>query len=189
MPVIGWGLGHNTHFGAQGVSVEESRFSLLGLRDWGIAKEWVPCVSCMSEEITRARATKPRHDVVVYSHFKKPLAFDGVPSLSNGCMNLGTVMDFLASGDVVITNSYHGAYWAQLLGRRVVVIPFSNRFLHFRYPTVLATPEDCLAKVRDAQAYPEAFEVCRTRTMEFAGRVSEILGTELTPVSRQISSP
>lgn len=40
------------------------------------------------------------------------------------------VLKFLATGKVVLTNSFHGVYWSMLLKRRPVVFePNSNRFM------------------------------------------------------------
>ena len=37
-------------------------------------------------------------------------------------------IEFIGSGDVVVTNSYHGAYWATLLGKVVVAFPWASKF-------------------------------------------------------------
>jgi len=94
-------------------------------------------------------------------------------------MDLERVLAFLASGETVITNSYHGSYWAKLLGRKVVMIPFSDKFLHFRYPVPVATRENYLELIPKAQVYPEALGVCRQRNVEFAEKVSEVIGMDL----------
>lgn len=42
--------------------------------------------------------------------------------LTNSAMNLETAVSFLGSSEVVLTTSYHGLYWATLLGRKVIVL-------------------------------------------------------------------
>ena len=53
------------------------------------------------------------------------------------------VAGFLASGRVVVTNSYHGAYWTTLLGRPTLLWePWCSKFLLLRYPHPWVGPGD-----------------------------------------------
>ena len=185
-PVIAWGIGHNTTFGTQPAFVNESRFSLIGIRDWDAGLEWVPCVSCMAPQIDVHRAKEPKHDVVVFEHKDHPLGQNDLPVLSNRCTDFDRVLEFLSSGQTVITNSYHGAYWSQMLGRRVVVVAFSTRFLRFRFPLTIAKKEDALASVAQSRAHPEALEICRERNREFADKVSNLFGCPLISNSARV---
>jgi hypothetical protein len=178
-PIVGWSIGKNSHFGGKPNRLDESRFALLGVRDWGTDNEWVPCVSCMAPDFDALSAAEPQHEVVVYEHKDHPLHLPGLPVLTNHCLDLPKVLRFLASGSVVITNSYHGAYWAQLLGRRVVAVAFSDRFLGFRFPLTLANRRNALDLIDEAQSYPSALEISRQRNREFAAKVSQRLGVTL----------
>ena len=99
--------------------------------------------------------------------------------MDNRCMDLEKVLGFLASGDTVVTNSYHGSYWANLLGRKLIMVPFSDRLLHFRYPVPIATRENYLEHINKTIDYPEALSICRERNIEFAEKVSDVIGIEL----------
>lgn len=126
-----WGAGTNTH----GITRPTyppvlELWEHVGIRDYGTKHRWVPCPSCMSPLFDDP--PDPVFDVVTYGHWEKPIGEFVGPYLSNR----GTRRDFpravrfLASGKTVRTNSYHGAYWALLLGREVELVdPFSNRFL------------------------------------------------------------
>jgi hypothetical protein len=132
-----WGVGANCH-GVEHVShprfLEDCR--LVGVRDYGFRYRWVPCVSCLSAVFEDLPV--PSHDVVAFEHAGVPLRLP-LPTLRNNCTDLQQVATFLASGDTVVTNSYHGAYWATLLGRRVVVIPFSSKFYGFKHAPVISS--------------------------------------------------
>ncbi len=130
-----WGIGDNQH-GASLISHPQwlDRFAKRGIRD--IQSEyWTPCASCMHPAFDAVRGKIPDCDVVVYSHFDyaiqceaRPFRFNqnDRPTLAN---SMRGVLEFLGSGETVLTNSYHGAYWAMLLGRKVELYkPFSNRF-------------------------------------------------------------
>jgi hypothetical protein len=83
-----------------------------------------PCPSCMAKIFDSPPAPVCR--AVAYENRDiADLAYRGLPTMENqGCTMIEAV-EFLAAGETVLTSSYHGAYWAALLGRNVEVI--SNR--------------------------------------------------------------
>jgi len=107
-------------------------WDLVGVRDAGIAQNWVPCASCMHPAFDQDYAIE--HDFVVYSHSKFELKLDGFPRLSHAETSMERVLAFLGSGDTVLTSSFHGAYWATLLGRKVLAFPFTSKFLTLKHP-------------------------------------------------------
>ncbi|RZM76526.1 polysaccharide pyruvyl transferase family protein [Leptolyngbya iicbica] len=108
-----------------------SGFDLVGLRDKGTAYEWVPCPSCMHPAFDKDRT--PEHEFVVFSHKKFQINIPGLPRLSNKESNFEKVLDFLGSGETILTSSFHGAYWGTLLGRRVLAFPFSSKFFTLQH--------------------------------------------------------
>ena len=71
------------------------------------------------------------------------------------------------SGETVITNSFHGTYWALLLKRKVVCIPFSSKFYGFRYPPAYCTDGDWRKAARQASVRPDALEDARHHNLKF----------------------
>jgi hypothetical protein len=184
-PVIGWGIGQNGPLAEKAnTRIQTGKFALLGVRDWQSGHEWVPCSSCLAPELEAFRGIQPEHEFVLYDHRHAPLPIKGHPRLSNACMDFSDVVAFLASGETVITNSYHGAYWARLLGRRVVVLPFSNRLLRMRYPPVIANAYNYRQCAKNARPEPESLELCREANLRFAARVSELIGAELQSIAK-----
>ncbi len=106
-------------------------FDHVGIRDAGFNYDWVPCASCMHPTFDKKREIK--HDFVVYSHRKFQLKVEGFPVLTNEDQSLEEVIDFLGSGETILTSSYHGAYWGTLLGRKVIVFPFTTKFLTLKH--------------------------------------------------------
>lgn len=179
-PVIAWGIGRNGKLDDNSSGYPGSeRFALFGVRDWDVGHSWVPCVSCASPLFDLHRGDTPAHAVVVYEHKEVPIDLEGLPSMRNSETDLETVIRFLASGETVITNSYHGVYWAQLLGRKVLTMPFSNRFTAFRFQPTLTTRESWRADLKKAAGHAGALDACRAQTLEFAKRVEDLLGIEL----------
>jgi hypothetical protein len=136
--VILWGIGLNYHDGFLVPNWRNliSKCALITLRDKsettiGGPIHYCPCVSCMSPEFDAFRDLKPKHSVVCFEHYQKRLGFS-LPTRSNQRRpnwGFAEAIRFLASGRRVITNSFHGGYWAALLGRPVLIYqPFSMRF-------------------------------------------------------------
>ena len=117
-------------------------FDLVGLRDLG-SKRLVMCPSCLHPEFDTKRS-EPTLDAVVYEHPGEIPLTQFVKWTNHQPIDaFGAVLDFLALARVVITNSYHGSYWATLLGREVMTwCPNSNRHLHTPWPVHICNAEN-----------------------------------------------
>lgn len=172
--LVAWGIGELENVDKTGKTVPPfdgsypaylKAFDLVGVRDYGTCYRWVPCVSCMSELFDTAYVVKT--DICVYEHKRIPLGISGFPTLSNNGDDLAAVLQFLGSAHVVITNSYHGAYWATLLGRRVIVIPAMSKLYRFAHAPVICRAQDWKKYVEQTQNYPNALAECRTTNINF----------------------
>ena len=175
--LVVWGIGMNTH----GLTVPDypkflDGFDLVGVRDWKSPYIYVPCASCLHTDFDR-NFPPPAHEVVFYEHrhHALELAGPGIPRESNkrAANQMSEVLAFLASGKTVVTNTYHGAYWAMLLGRPVVVFkPFSNRFFGFKPAMVYADETNWEAALSKAAAIPRDYlEECRACNRRFNAQV------------------
>jgi hypothetical protein len=162
-----WGIGTNYHHTNRAVWPKWlGDCNLIGLRDKGSPYQLVPCPSCLHLAFDDAIKLQPTRESVVYEHWQHPLGWTGYPvrvSNRQRVANLQWVLGYLASGETVITNTYHGAYWASLLGRKVKIIePFSNRFTHgFHFPV--------------GEAVPGLLEECRNLNRQFEDKFRELL--------------
>lgn len=149
--------------------------NLVGTRDWGDTRyEWAPCVSCMAPQFENPPA--PKHDFVFYSHAGKT-AKQGisipkhVPTMTNHDGSLDDALSFIASGETVVSNSYHGIYWALLMGRKVLCIPFSNKFEYYRMPPAYSNNRDWLKHIGKAVSHDEMLGLCQVATQKFYKKV------------------
>jgi hypothetical protein len=178
--VVGWGVGHNEH-GAKGVVSYPDfvdKFKLLGVRDWNCGHEYVPCVSCLSPLFDKKYEIK--HEVVLFDHKGYPagaVAAGSFPTMTNKGDDMAAAIEFIASGGTVITSSYHGAYWAMLLGRKVIVFePFSSKFYSFKHPPIFCDRMNWQEKHKQADHdYSGFLQECRDINMKFAEKVWEVL--------------
>jgi hypothetical protein len=151
------------------------------------------------------RQREVKHEIVVFSHKKFQIHIPGVPRLTNTTQNFEQVLDFLASGETIITSSYHGAYWGTLLGRKVLAFPFSTKFYTFKHlPTLypvkkwkpaswklsifkkqiyqrwdknkfLCDLQNWQDLLKNCQSYPESLVECRTQNQKFYEQCLEMI--------------
>jgi hypothetical protein len=178
---IFWGGGSNTHGGDD---MEDdcrllSEMDLVGVRDYGLPFRWVPCVSCMHGNFDKQ--VDRQSEVVVYEHQDYPIDLPGgadFPRMDNRESDFTKLIRFLGSAEQVITSSYHGAYWATLLGCKVVVTnSFSSKFKRFRHAPVISSSEEVYDSLKQARNYPDALLECRAANNDFAKDVAELLGS------------
>lgn len=182
-PVIVWGAGLN--YGTPphpGLAPLLHQCALVGLRDSYYARQngfaWAPCASALHpafhdfDDVTT-------HPAVVYRHaWSHPFLTD-LPTKTNMNRNdhFQDTLAFLASGETVVTNSYHGAYWSMLLGRRVILWnPIGIRFFS-GLPSIppIAHNEAELEMLLQVAPYPKKRPDCITATLRFKRRVDDLL--------------
>lgn len=174
---IAWGLGQTNRGKLKTEGRAPSDFALFGSRDVGQdGAEWVPCASCMSPLFDKQYDIK--HDVVGYWNFYPDKTvprprISGIPTEVNRC-SFERAIEFLGSGQKILTNSYHGAFWGTLLGREVVIInPYSSKFYGLKHQPQRAS-QDTWQGVR-SRLFPEALAECRQATLNFHDKVRNVL--------------
>lgn len=141
--VILWGVGHNVH-GTPLIKYPDymERFQLVGIRDFTnnlIAGKWnwVPDPSCMCPLFTLARIKYPRIGTAGYFCHKTFHEEKDLPTEFCEGISFERAVKFLASFDMIYTNSYHGAYWSLLMNKPVIVEdPYSSKF--FGLPGIIS---------------------------------------------------
>ena len=154
--------------------------NLIGSRDYGDTRyDYAPCPSCMAPFFDAP--PEPEHDVIFYLHNGKSAMIsrsipDDIPLETNTCANFETALRFIASGRTVVSNSYHGVYWALLMGRKTVCVPFSNKFSNYRQAPHYASPKTWLSETKNAIARPEMLALVRDSTRKFDAKVRKVIG-------------
>lgn len=165
-----WGVGISAK---QARSIEfdlmAAQSPLISSRNVGIKGcEFVPCASAMSPLFDHDYTVE--HPVVLFSHGEKSQGLvrpDGVPELSNLGPSMAEAIAFMGSGEVVVTNSFHGTYWAMCLGKRVLCVPFSDKFMNFVDNPITASPEDWPEAVNRAEQRLGVLEEARAKNQLF----------------------
>jgi len=204
--VITWSAGFNSLFSYEKVEninkynpLEKhkflSNFRMNGIRDNICGVKLVPCVSCMNSKFDIVKNSKhlTKEKFIVYSHFNHEQSGDtsrildlGYPYLENNS-SLEEIINHIMSGEVVITNSYHGAYWSSLLNKKAIIVPFSTRMLNFNLPNVII--ENNIDKLSDENYLNNItsnlyninnyLDECRNINIEYSKKVSYSLGIKI----------
>ena len=181
---IGWGFGRTTRL----KNVEDyakpvaypTGFDFMGIRDYFSPMQerttFLPCVSCMHSAFDGSYLIRRK-----YAGFFNVKQM--VPRLARNDMRTQDVMfnncgmeaaiEHLASAQIVITNSYHGAYWGMLLGKGVVILnPYSSKFHQFKWPVAHSFAQELkqLPFVSGA-CYAGLLEECRELNRQFYTKV------------------
>jgi hypothetical protein len=99
-----------------------------------------------------------------------------LPKMSPSGANFEDYIEFLATGEYVVTNAYHGAYWGALLGKKVVIFePFSSKHFHMFDNIVVANPESWDDFLDLAEPDDSLLELCRLRSIQYHEDVSALM--------------
>lgn len=194
--LIAWGVGGDTFTDRSaamtvGRDMESltgylSDFDEIGTRIFAPAQahderyHWVPCASCLAPLFYKFRSRQPVEKIGVYEHLRVPVGphlgpgttirdrlFGKYPLMSNRGINLASKLDFMSRFEIIVTNSYHGVYWATLLGRKVVCVAFKNGLFSFKHAPSYLGPDGLGAAAERAIAYPHALEECRIANIKY----------------------
>jgi hypothetical protein len=185
--IVIWGIGTNT-VNAKSTPSNLNRLDLFGLRDFYSQDSpfpnstWVPCASCMNLEIDaimqrRKTLATSSIGILINDSGKIPMRI-GNCSVSElrffGNKKVRTIemLEFIMSSRVLVTNSYHAAYWATLMMIPVLAVPTSSKFKYFKHPVPLAGKDDWINYIRDTRVYPYALEDCRISNKEFLEKIN-----------------
>jgi hypothetical protein len=178
-----WGLGHNTKekstYGKiSKYNIDTSKFGLVGVRDYGMKEDWVPCVSCLHPIFNEKHEVKNEIGMIFH---KKTLndksvlkKFEQFPSTANNAV-FEDVIKFIGETDTILTDSYHAMYWSLMLGKKVMVFPNSSKFYNFKYQPVISSFSNFEADLKKVQSYSGVLEDCRETNLKFANKAFDYL--------------
>lgn len=178
-----WGLGHNAKSASvygkvASYNVDTSKFGLVGVRDYGMKENWVPCASCLHPIFDKAWGVENEVGVIFHkktlSDAKVQKQFEAFPSTANNAV-FEDVVRFIGQTDTVLTDSYHAMYWSLMLGKKVVVFPNSSKFYDFKYQPVISSFDRWQADLKKVQSYSGVLEDCRQTNLTFAEKAFDYL--------------
>jgi hypothetical protein len=179
-----WGAGHNGAETKEFSSIKWpkalAKYKLVGIRDYDPSSrfEWVPCASCMHPALKKTYAIK--NDVIWFEHKKqliKDFGKDTIPRFINSGANVEQTIELLGSTNIILTNSYHGAYWGTLLKKKVIIAggAWSSKFNFFKHKLFILGKKDYWKDCVDQTiTYNHALDECVAATEQYWNRVKEL---------------
>jgi hypothetical protein len=174
-PRFFWGGGYNGEYNKKIKTDFEwpewmVEFDKIGVRDWGQSLPWAPCASCMHPALRKSYAIK--NDIIFFEHKKqllKDFGTDSIPRFINSGSNVEQTIELLGSANIILTNSYHGAYWGTLLKKRVVVVgAWGAKFHAMKHsPYLLDKNETWKEGLEKTEIYNSASGECISATEEY----------------------
>jgi hypothetical protein len=119
--VILWGIGSNTSLDIKWDVLNHPNILLAGVRDQipGINSEYVPCVSCKHPIFDKTH-TNPK-GIGILEHYDYSIDINEDKIQNN--TSIENFVEFIASKESLVSSTYHGVYWSQLLNKKVVYYP------------------------------------------------------------------
>jgi len=141
--IVLWSIGHN--FGRKHIQKSKGKVffpdwiyqcNLIGIRDFvaGYEDLYLPCASCMHAAFDKTYEEKQEVGYFLHKFKTKIENTQDKSIMYNNEIDFEKALEFIGSHKTIITDSYHGAYWAQLLGKNVQVVSWSVKFDHFKNP-------------------------------------------------------
>lgn len=183
--LIGWGLGLDERLELKDFV---AKFSLMGTRDRqtpyidGDRVVYVPCASCMHTSFDRTDFLSGETRSVAV-HINGGFNAAQLRSRMGEQPATTTVSPFteiiqnLMSAETVVTNSYHGAYWGSLMGKKVVCLKTEvAKWDGLHGGIQFADAENVEEAIRRAERIPASYrEECRSLNEAFAKRVRALV--------------
>jgi hypothetical protein len=124
--VIFWGIGSNTPETPSFDILNHENILLSGIRDisYGLNTEYLPCVSCKHPIFDNRFEITDKVGIIEHTHL--PVNINNFPKIKNDD-SIDNLIKFISSKEIIISTTYHGTYWSQLLNKKVVYFSESDK--------------------------------------------------------------
>lgn len=201
--LVVWGPGTNFR-PKEPAQTDLSGIELVGTRDYDPEQpeRWVPCASCLHPLLPALIKKRPQlltpgialleNDSGTPVKTIDSCGRTDIRRFGNKNVTFQEMVEFIVSAEVLVTNSYHGVYWATLCGVPVVMIPSSRKFLTLKHPAPRGRAVEWLDALSSVRVYEGALQECIDANLAFMRRVNEArpsAGFTWNPQAPPVSSP
>lgn len=176
--IVYWGLGHNNAkfkkktMYKSGYGKDFEKIDLFGTRDHD-TYHWVPCASCMSDNLDQQQTTKREFGIVM--HHGIPFDNPENHAVINNDISFKDTTKFIGESEYVLTNSYHALYWSILMKKKVIAIPSSSKMYGLKFKVPVCDIKDVKSHINKVKVHNEALDLCREQNTHFAERAYDYL--------------
>lgn len=174
--VILWSVGYNDIYDIEDiiVNIDFNKMKMISIRDYNHSSNfrYVPCASCMLPYLNIKSNIK--RDIGIISHYYYKLDYDNYDIIYNSD-SIYNIMQFIASSNIIISNSYHGVYWSTLMKKRVILMyETSTRFQHLKYAPIKYSG-NIINDINLTKIYDDALEESIYLTKEYFNDINSII--------------
>ena len=136
-----WGIGSNTTVHDERMSwefIKDKNIIMSGIRDTvhGVNVNYVPCVSSKHKVFDKYIDNKVKGEGIgILEHVDYNVPIEGIDKIKNNC-SIEELIDFIESKEYLISTTYHGLFWSQLLGKKVCYFnedkDINSKFINLR---------------------------------------------------------
>lgn len=150
--VIFWGVGSNTFEIPDYEIVNHPNVLLAGIRDivYGLDCDYVPCVSCKHSVFDETYEYQQTFGII--EHPRLPINIKEVVKITNQS-NIYDIVKFIGSRELIVSSSFHGVYWSQLLDKKVAYYMANgkpnSKIINMKHRVPVCVNEDFLEKIYD----------------------------------------
>jgi len=109
------------------------------LKNYYDKHEYVPCVSCKIKLLQNNYKIKRKIGIIQHMWLKqiKNLNYPSI-SVNLGKYNINEIIKFIGESEIIITGSFHGAYWSLLMQKKVIINGnWSSKFNTLKYKPII----------------------------------------------------
>jgi len=178
--VILWGMGSNSLGEYSWNIMDHPNIVLKGIRDY--VKEideayYLPCVSCKHELFKRITDNEPKEDLGLLEHSYYRINLPEIPSIVHD-KSISEFLDFISKHKRLVSSTYHGIYWSQLLKKEVAYYSGSHlinsKITNLKYPIHVVTNKNLKNWNSDSSKYDTYLDECIELNDKFYERVLEL---------------
>jgi len=152
------------------------KVELISFRENFGSNTWVPCVSCMHEYFNDSPVKTSNSILAIYDKKKKIKKPPPIATITDD-LKFKDLCNLIKQSEVIVTNSYYGAYWSMLLNKKVLVLDDIDPRIHLLPIPYVKTSNKFFTNIKTFSANKEFLSICRRRNIEFY----EKLKTQINP--------
>ncbi len=155
---IAWGLGNSDK------KLNENKIAALPYLAWGVrdynlveTEKFIPCVSCFNRQIIKEPTG---NNTLIFLNANEKVSGDikiNQPFITNSS-SIDSFLQQWEDADKIITNSYHGIYWALLTGRSVIPFGYSSKFFSVLKMFEKEFPQENFYKIKNKTELSELIQ-------------------------------
>lgn len=176
--VIFWGIGSNTTCQPFFEIFEHKNVLKVGVRDitQELQFDYLPCVSCKNILFDKKRYEEG--GIGLIEHPDYPIEISNLPKISNNS-KIENILDFIGSKSIIISSTFHGIYWSQLMNKKVLYYnetgELNSKFLNMKHRVSTCNKNNYLSRVYDVSSTVNLLSESRNLNNSFYKDVISLL--------------